>query len=310
MGEWKDGVIQTGVDKLMEYLRKEREVRVDEAADSLGVEPKTIITWAKSLQDSGLAELRYTARSGRILRVAEDESKTEDVMGDVQEDIVEGMEQIADLGREKARLDRFQDILSRLEKHLSEDESFAEELREKRSDAEDTLDELEAFIDDLDTVEEDVSDLKKHLDQLQQDIGVLTKLDALREKASEPEGQGEQEQEETSAGTKISPLYPLKKLASVLSFRSGKSPERVCEDCGKEFDTEQGLHTHQRLTGHSGVTDEDSGSDVSDGESVSEVAGETFKCPECDKVFDSLRGIQTHMGMAHDEKYPVEEETA
>jgi DNA repair exonuclease SbcCD ATPase subunit len=288
--EWKDQVITTGVDKLMEYLRKEREVRVDEAARSLEVDTDTIITWAKSLQESGLAELEYTARSGRIVRILEDETKSEEVIEDMQDEVSETVEQLADLGRERARIDRFHDVLSRLQAYLEKDEAFVAELKDERDDISDDLDELTTFIEDLDTVEDDVDDLQRHLEQLQRDIDVLTKLDRLKEQAV-----GDADSGDDDTGTGMGPLYPLKRLAAALpSFGRlrGGGGGATCDVCGKTFDTEQGLETHRQVTGHE---PDDTGGDAG--------ATETFKCPECDRVFQSEHGLRTHMGMAHDEKY-------
>lgn len=303
MGEWKDGVIQTGVDKLMEYLKKEKEVRVDEAADSLEVDPETVITWAKSLEQSGLAELRYTARRGRVISISGKEKKTEEVMEEVKEDASESVEKLADLGREKGRMDRFKDILDRLEQHISDDEEFVEELREEQSGAGRDIKELETFIDDLESVEEDVSGLKEHLDALKKDIEVLSQLDALKQSASEPEPT----ESEQADGGGMSPLYPLKKLVSLVPRPRSKTAALACSVCEKEFDTEQGLDMHKRLTGHGeesgGGQEPVRGKQESPERHGGDESDETFKCPTCDKQFDSLRGIQTHMGMTHDEKY-------
>ncbi len=304
--EWKDQVIETGVDKLMEYLRKEREVRVDEAAQSLEVDADTVITWAKSLQESGLAELQYTARRGRIIRIVADEKKPEQVMEDMQEDMAEEIEQLADLGREQARIDRFQDILSRLEDYLANDEEFIEELVAERDDIAADLDEIRSLVDDLDMVEEDVETLERHLDTLKRDIEAVTKLDQLKQQTVQADEHDTSVDEDEQ---NMSPLYPVKKLVSLVpSIRGRMRNEIACPVCEKTFDTQEGLTTHKRVTGHYQDREEPGQSDQTG--NTGEPVEDTFTCTECGSTFDSLHGVRTHMGMKHNAKYRESENSA
>ena len=70
-----------------------------------------------------------------------------------------------------------------------------------------------------------------------------------------------------------------------------------CEECGKEFDSERGLHIHI-----GSVHPEKKEELLSD-----EEPDETYECPECGKEFDTERGLHIHQGEVHKDSEDSEE---
>src|SRR3989338_6064714 len=54
-----DSLIETGVDKLMELVKKKGKVTFHEASNELGVSPNLIEEWAEFLEEEGLINLDY-----------------------------------------------------------------------------------------------------------------------------------------------------------------------------------------------------------------------------------------------------------
>lgn len=275
MVEWKNGLIQTGIDKLMEYLRKEREVGVEEAANSLGVDQETVLVWAKSLQKSGLAEIKYTARRGRILRIIEDVEKSDGVLEDVKGDVSERMKKITQLGRERARLERFEDVMNRIEHRLQKDEDTANELQKQYEEMGQDLDEMEQYLHDLGTVEEDMDELKTHIEDLKRDLDVLETISKHK-----PDKQGKKDAERKTS------LFG--KLKGAIPFVSGS------KTTGSESRDE---NADEGPDDEPGDEPEDAPEEMKEPDDTA--TGETFKCEECERVFDTNRGLKTHVGMVH-----------
>lgn len=310
MSKWEDGLIKTGVDKLMQYLRQEEEVGIEEAADSLGVDKDIVIKWAKSLQDSGLAEINYTASKGRRLKLADGVERSKEKLAEARKDAEGRLEELSELGSEKARMKRFEDALKRIQKELSHDEDTAEDLREHVSTMNDDLDILQAYLDDIEEAEEDVSELREKLKDIENDIEEISELefDAVEdaESASEAEERGDleerEEQSENASGVESSletveeqsddertRSNPVRKITGKLkglvpSFGRGKSDEDdgtySCDQCGKQFESVRGLQTHQGM-----------------------VHKHDYTCDECGRAFDTVRGLRTHEGMVHEHTY-------
>lgn len=243
MAEWEDGQIQTGIDKLMEYLQKEKEVNVEEAASSLDVEPETVLTWAKSLEESGLAEVTYTARRGRLIRSA-DGGNEDEAIEEAKDRISSQIEQISKLAEEKPRLERFEDVVKRMEKRLERDEKTADRIHEQYDDMGEELEELTDYLQDVRELETDIADLEDHIDQLKQDMTILSQID--RDRLESP-GDGQIQEE-----TRISRITTrIKRAITVLpgiggSDTSGRETFK-CKQCGKTFDNQRGLKTHRGM---------------------------------------------------------------
>lgn len=236
MAEWKDHLIQTGVDKLMEYLENEHEVTVPDAADSLDVDDETVIRWAKSLEESGLAEMTYTASRGRIIRLSDDVDETEETKAALEEAVDEHLDAISRLQEEQARLERFEDVLERMEDRLEQDESAAWELESKAENADTDIEELDTFEDHLTAAEEELETLADQIEELERDLQVLLKLDEWQELQADaaPADAGE------TAGL-------LERLLQLLPGSPLGGKTFKCEHCEQEFDTERGLETHKGM---------------------------------------------------------------
>lgn len=59
--------IETGVDRLLHYVRGQDDVDLAEAAEALGADTETVLDWASALDDAGLIEIHHSVRRGRVL---------------------------------------------------------------------------------------------------------------------------------------------------------------------------------------------------------------------------------------------------
>lgn len=227
MPEQDRRLIETGIDRLMDYLEEEKAVAVSEAADSLGADEETVLTWAESLEDAGLLTITFSARKGKILRPAPQLTNTEEQEDAVREQADDKIEQAKQWNREKARIDRFEDALNRLQELLNEDERNAKQLKKELGavDAEG----FEQYDADVAAAEDDIADLKQRLDALKQDIDTLAQLEERRKKEKTAENKTE-----------------TRSRWSWLPFVGGKTKTETfkCEQCERVFDTEKGLKTH------------------------------------------------------------------
>ncbi|PSH01494.1 MAG: hypothetical protein BRC26_03400, partial [Nanohaloarchaea archaeon QH_8_44_6] len=66
--DWKDLVIETGVDNLLNYLVEEKEAPVSQISEELGVAEDQAKTWAEALDEKGFLEKNHSARKGMILK--------------------------------------------------------------------------------------------------------------------------------------------------------------------------------------------------------------------------------------------------
>lgn len=61
--EIDEGIIVTGVDKLMSMLYEKKRVQLTEASKQLGVSPSVMEYWAYVLEGQGLIKITYTLTS-------------------------------------------------------------------------------------------------------------------------------------------------------------------------------------------------------------------------------------------------------
>lgn len=224
-----DRLITTGVDRLLDLVEDRGRVRVEEAATDLGADRETIITWAESLADSGIIDIHFSARSGRILELA-DEPVDEETVDQVREETSDHVKELSRIEEAEEELERFTDILDRIEDGLEDSESGVTEARDRLADATD-LEEVRDVLDSIETAEDDLDALESHLEDAVAGLRMLEKLE--REPAAD--------ENDDPAGDKGRSL-----LARLWPFGGGDDDDAdgggpdgngpyTCEDCGKEF---------------------------------------------------------------------------
>ncbi len=169
-----DRVITTGIDRLMDYLDQEGKVPLKEAADSLGNDEETVLTWARALEDAGLVTVTFSARQGKVLRRVD--AAEPDHADAVRERASEKVERAREWSQEQGKLSRFEDALDRLQEMLEEEEEEAERVRNHLDEIE-AEQEFEEYEDDVTAAEADIDELQQHLEELKQDIDVLKQLE-------------------------------------------------------------------------------------------------------------------------------------
>lgn len=141
--EWKDLVLKTGADRLLELVTKYGRVSLDDASSMLNIEPKIIEAWAKALKNEKLISLTYDNLGNLIL---ESNKKTKEVnlkkIEEVRNQVeitIDRIEKITELEERgmsinKAHITNFEKLLK---KDISEIEDLKEELeniREKKDE--------------------------------------------------------------------------------------------------------------------------------------------------------------------------------
>ncbi|MDY6773936.1 MAG: hypothetical protein SVS85_01950 [Candidatus Nanohaloarchaea archaeon] len=215
--------IQTGVDRLLEYVQENGEVELKEASEALGAERETAMSWASALEDSGLIEIHYSARRGRVL-VPVEGGVSEDKVEEAREGTAEELEESEILEQEQTEIEQYKEVLDRIRESLEEDEKKGRNLEDELSG--ENLQKLRNYLEELGETEEEVDHLEEELDDIVSGLKVLEEM----EKES---GRNAESKEGRLGGLKY--LLPW------------KSRTFKCEECGREFDTERGLETHRGM---------------------------------------------------------------
>lgn len=223
--EWKDHLITTSVDRLLEYLAEHQSASVSEAAEDLDVSEEMIEVWASALTDADMVEKTYSARRGTVLSVADTE-KAREKMEEVRQETQEEVEEASDeLEGEHEELEEAKETLRSLTEDLEERVEADKQLEEDIS----ALKEEEEQLDDDDDRHQEMLDLLHEIDE------GLASRDQLEE---ELEG-FRQRRDAIEANLKA-----LKKMEDHID--TIEEDERfTCDDCGRGFDTEKGLKIHR-----------------------------------------------------------------
>jgi len=224
--EWKDHLITTSVDQLLEYLAEHRAASVSEAAEDLDVSEEMIEVWASALTDADMVEKTYSARRGTVLTVA-DTDKAREKMEEVREETQDEMEEAAkELDGEHEELEAAKETLRSLtddlearveaDQQLEEDISALKEEEQELDDAGDArhqemldlLHEIDAGLASVDQLEQELEGFRQRRDAIEANLQALQKMEDHIEAIEEDE-------------------------------------QVTCDDCGRGFDTEKGLKVHR-----------------------------------------------------------------
>lgn len=298
MTEWDDNLISTGIDRLLQYMQSQEEAEVDEAADFLGVDPETVIHWAKALEESDLVDVTYTATRGRVIQLKQaDSEEAEEQIEEAKEEAAQKIEE-AGMENEKKRIEQFETVLERLEEVLEQDAKDMEELRDEVGSED--LRKIEAYLDDIEATEKDVEGLLNDLEDVLADISVVRALRQHRAAASDArdarsellavDAEKEHTCEECDAA-----FYTRVGLRMHREVFGHNETIYGCADCGKSFETEKGLHIHEGMKGHGS----EPGGVMARIRSMLGGTG-TLKCAECESTFKDVDEIRAHQhGTGH-----------
>lgn len=230
--EWKEQLISTDVDRLLEYLADKEEASVAQASKDLDVSQERINTWARALIDAGLVKRSYSTTKGKVLHIADREKaeeKIKEVKDETQEEVDEAKNE-TDPRKEELQeawetvedlldaLEERKELTQRIEEDLmelqAEEDDLNEELKESDDEIEEelleTLGTIEEHMNDIDTIEEDIEQFQERRSKIESNLEALKKLEEHRKELRKRELEGYK-----------------------------------CEECGRIFDTERGLHVHQ-----------------------------------------------------------------
>lgn len=230
--EWKEQLISTDVDKLLEYLTAEDTASVSQAAEDLNVSEERINSWAEALIDANLIERSYSTTKGKMLHIADKEKaeeKIEEVHKETQQEaeqarqetdprkkeLQQAWETIEDLlkalKKQKKVRERIEDDLTKLQ---SEEDKLTEKLEDNDHQIEEELlaklQTIEKTMKGVETIEEEIDKFKERRKTIESNLKALKKLEEHRKELKKKEMEGYK-----------------------------------CETCGRIFDTERGLHVHQ-----------------------------------------------------------------
>lgn len=226
-----DRLIETGIDRLLDLVVDRGELEVSEAAAELGAEEDTVVTWAESLEDAGIIDIHFSARRGRVLTPVE-EDVSEEAVEQVREETADHVRELSSIEAAETELDRFADVLDRIEEGLSGSEADIAETRDRLSDADD-LEEVADVLDSIEAAEADAESLEAHLEEAVAGLRVLEELERAQE-----DGTGEADEGDGGLLAGLRSLWP---------FGGDGEDGFTCSDCGAEFETEKGLETHRGM---------------------------------------------------------------
>ncbi|MFB6294619.1 MAG: hypothetical protein ABEI97_02575, partial [Candidatus Nanohaloarchaea archaeon] len=198
-----------------------------EAADALGVEEATVRGWAESLEDSGLIEVRYSARKGRVLSPVEGEV-TEEQLEEARQETEEHLGKVAEFQEGEEELERVQDMLEDLKEELREKEGEALELEHLID--EDHVSDLERFRENVIESEIEIDELEARLDSV---IAGLNVMELMAEDIG-------YDVEEDDGGL-------LHRIKSAVLPSGGGGTTYTCRDCGAAFDSKHGVKVHRGM---------------------------------------------------------------
>ncbi|MCJ7429200.1 MAG: C2H2-type zinc finger protein [Candidatus Nanohaloarchaeota archaeon QJJ-5] len=233
--DWEENTITTSVDRLLVYLDEEGPTSIATIADDLDVSEQQVEAWTEALISSDMVEKEYSAREGTIVTLKEPK-EVEETADAVSSDTGEQMEAVKD---QIEHIEEIEEATETLE-HLSE--TFQKSLK-AQEEVNDLLQELHKEEKQL---EEEIESLDGEEQQLESQA-----LETLEEIEDEIEGYkpaamvSSFKEEKDSIETRLKTLKDLKD--SIEDIEAEKKAAKECPVCGRTFETEHGLRTHQGI---------------------------------------------------------------
>ena len=177
MAQWKEAMLETGIDQLLEIVSERKSISANDISKELSLPVETIETWAEILSKENILSVEYD-RSGKLIltnkvsNVKEKKNKVEGLRDEIDSE-VSGIEQNvkeeAKMMREEHKsIERFEDVIKR---------EYGESLK-----LENKLKEISAREDNLQNllklIEEEESKIKK--DNLTINQIIKTKIDQIK----------------------------------------------------------------------------------------------------------------------------------
>ena len=75
MGDWKDTILMTGVDKLLDIIVSTKEITVGEVSRQLGVKPSIIESWATALANDNIITTSYNSQGELVFKSTKQNQK-------------------------------------------------------------------------------------------------------------------------------------------------------------------------------------------------------------------------------------------
>lgn len=227
--DWKNIVIETGVDTLLNYLAENGEVSSSQISKDLGVSESRIKEWAKALESKDFIEKNYSARRGLILTYTKEnkdqiDSKLKEVKEEVEQETERVKDEMVSRGTEiKNQKKKLRDLSEELEDNREKEDEIKEKLEEledlekqleekleqqknKREKAHSKSVKLLSRIDNtlnrVDEAEEESEKFEKEAEEIKKKVKALKKLEQHSQKVEELDKELEalKEKEEEAAG--------------------------------------------------------------------------------------------------------------
>jgi len=186
----------------------------------------------------------------------------------------------------ETKLDRFEDM----RRDVVEDTEVIDRKLEGRksllwsTETEETDEEIEEAYEEQ--PEENTQENNTSIEQSKNKDKLEEKNQTDDKDEEESSEESEEKQEESSDEVEI---YDSSENDRSEDETDGEESEFICDECGKEFDTERGLHIHETRVHESEESENESSED-----------SEGVDCPVCGDSFDTERGMHIHRGEVHD----------
>ncbi len=258
--EWKNTVIETGVDTLLNYLAENQKASVTEISKDLGISKARIKEWADALEDSNFVKKDYSARKGMVLEYTlqnkeEIDQKVQELRKEVEKETSNIQKEMENRGSE---IEQAQQKLKKMGEQLDEDREEEEEIKQQLEELEEMEDRIESRLEELEKekskVHESAVNLISRIDsalqriedadekaerfeekknEIRKKVKALRKLEEHAEKADELEEELQDLEEEHEEMDSIFNAF-MKKISGILSDDIDKSYEKILSGTVKE----------------------------------------------------------------------------
>ncbi len=204
--DWRDAIIQTDVDTLLQYVAKHGEVAVKDAIAHTDVPEETVQVWINALVNENIIEKDYTAK-GAVLRMdAENKATVEEKVDELEQEVKENVSQAEEtiqsedsfVQQVKEELQYMGEVLEKdrkrerqLQKALQDIYQQEQRLHEEEEELEEridrVLDEMEESLQHIQAAEEWIAEFTQVKQKLQRNVRAMKTLKDVEDSESAEE---------------------------------------------------------------------------------------------------------------------------
>ena len=166
MGDWKNTILLTGIDKLLEVIGSEGHITLGEASRELNIKPSIIESWATALAEDKMITTSYNTQGELVFKSTKKNLKVkEGKIEELKKDVDAAVESVeSDIDSEEKMLNVSKDHIRSFEHVLNSDINHIESFNKDLKKYDDKKDELVHLVTRLKSEE---STLEKQIDKIE-----------------------------------------------------------------------------------------------------------------------------------------------